>query len=400
MSNKLNTIKEAIEDIRKGKIIIVVDDENRENEGDFVTAAQLITSEKVNFMLQNGRGLLCTAIDKKRARDLSLDLMMQKNTSLHETPFTISVDLLGQGCTTGISADDRAKTIKALVDPKIKANQLARPGHIFPLLAQDRGVLDRNGHTEAVVDITRLAGLKPGGALIEILKPNGKMARLPDLFKIAKKFNLKIVSIKDLIEYRKLHDSITEVSKEAKLPTKFGEFKIQAFRDIEEKEHLILSKGNISKKTPLVRVHSECLTGDVFLSRKCDCGAQLHKSMKLISEYGSGMIIYLRQEGRGIGLLNKINAYYLQNKGRDTVEANLELGFKKDHRDYSVAAAILKNKKISKIKLITNNPHKIQELRTYGVKILERVEINTEVNIYNKKYLKTKNKKLDHKLKI
>jgi len=400
MLEKLNTIEEAIEDIRQGKVIIVVDDENRENEGDFVCAAETITTEIVNFMATHGRGLICTPLTAKRCEELDLDLMVPKNTSLHQTPFTISVDLVGFGCTTGISASDRAKTIKALADPDTKPEYLGRPGHIFPLKAREGGVLQRTGHTEAVIDLARLAGLKPVGALVEIMNEDGTMARLPQLFKIAQKFNLKIISIEDLIAYRIKTESLIEKDITVELPTEWGIFKLSAYKQLTNgKIHLALTKGDWDKDEPiLVRVHSSCVTGDIFGSCKCDCGGQLHKAMQMVEEAGKGVVLYMNQEGRGIGLLNKLKAYHLQEQGYDTVEANIELGFKADERDYGIGAQILRDLGACKIKLITNNPTKRLGLAAYGIEIVENVPIIVPSTEHSALYLKTKRDKMGHTL--
>lgn len=399
-NSQLNTIEEAIEDIKNGKIIIVVDNENRENEGDFVVAAELITAEKVNFMATHGRGLICAPLTEERCKELDLDLMVGHNTALHQTPFTVSVDLNGHGCTTGISASDRAKTIKALVDPNTKPEDLGRPGHIFPLKARDKGVLKRAGHTEAVVDLTRLAGLQPGGALVEIMNEDGTMARLPQLLEIAKKFNLKIISIEALIAYRLQRESLIEKGKRVKLPTEYGDFELIPYRQKSNGlEHVALVKGKWDDNEPiLVRVHSSCVTGDIFGSYRCDCGPQLHEAMRKIEAAGKGVIVYMNQEGRGIGLFNKIHAYKLQEEGRDTVEANVELGFDADERDYGVGAAILHDLKIKKIKLLTNNPKKITGLEGYGLKIVENIPIEVKPNKFNEFYLETKRAKMGHTL--
>lgn len=402
MKVKLNTIEEAIEDIRQGKIIIVVDDKDRENEGDFVIAAELITDEKVNFMAMHGRGLICVPIPEKRCEELELEMMVGKNTSLHETNFTVSVDLIGQGCTTGISASDRAKTIKALVDPNTKPDDLGRPGHIFPLKAKERGVLRRAGHTEAVVDLTKMAGLKPGGALVEIMNDDGTMARLPDLIKIAAKFKLKIISIEDLIAYRFKQESLIQRGVKVKLPTEFGQFEMIVYRQISNGlEHAALIKGKWKASEPiLVRVHSSCVTGDIFHSLRCDCGQQLENAVKMIEKEGKGAILYMMQEGRGIGLFNKIMTYKLQEEGMDTVEANIELGFHSDERDYGIGAQILRDLGIKKIKLITNNPVKRAGLEGYGLEIVEIVSNEIPSNKYNEFYLRTKRDKMGHLLKL
>jgi 3,4-dihydroxy 2-butanone 4-phosphate synthase/GTP cyclohydrolase II len=398
---RLNTIEEAIEDIRNGKLIIVVDDEDRENEGDFIAAAEHMTPEMVNFMATHGRGLICCAIPEERCDELELDLMVQTNTSSHATPFTVSVDLLGHGCTTGISASDRAKTINALVDSSTKPEDLGRPGHIFPLKARTKGVLRRAGHTEAAVDLARLAGLRPGGALVEIMNEDGTMARLPQLIEIADKFDLKIVTIKSLIEYQLKRDSIIVKGVKAKLPTEFGDFDIVPFiQKSNGAEHVALIKGTWKKDEPvLVRVHSSCMTGDIFHSYRCDCGPQLHEAMRLIDEAQKGVIIYLMQEGRGIGIFNKIHAYKLQEEGQDTVEANLSLGFEDDERDYGVGASILRDLGLGKIKLMTNNPVKRAGLEGYGLEIVDNIPLVIEPNEHNLKYLETKVSKMGHSFK-
>jgi len=397
-SHTLNTIPEAIEDIKNGKIIIVVDDEDRENEGDFVAAAELITPQIVNFMATHGRGLICAAIPEERCKELDLNLMVGKNTSLHETAFTVSVDLIGNSCTTGISVFDRAKTIKALVDIETRSTDLARPGHIFPLKAKNMGVLRRSGHTEAVVDLTRLAGLRPGGALVEIMNNDGTMARLPELLDIAHNFNLKIISIRDLIAYRLQNESLIEKGEQIKLPTEFGNFNLIPFRQISNGlEHIALIKGEWTANEPiLVRVHSSCITGDIFASKRCDCGQQLHFAMQMIENAGKGVLVYMNQEGRGIGLFNKIKAYKLQEKGRDTVEANLELGFDADERDYGVGAQILRSIGVGKIRLISNNPVKRIGLEAYGIHIVENIALEMQPNEYNNFYMKTKRDKMGH----
>ncbi len=400
--SKLNTIEEAIEDIRDGKVIIVVDDEDRENEGDFVVAAETITPEIVNFMATHGRGLICAPLPEDRCEELELELMVGNNTALHATPFTVSVDLNGHGCTTGISASDRAKTIKALVDPSTKPEDLGRPGHIFPLKAKQRGVIRRAGHTEAVVDLTRLAGLKSGGALVEIMNEDGTMARMPQLLKIAKKFDLKIISIEDLIKYRLKEDTLVEKGTRVKLPTEYGNFDLIPFKQKSNGlEHVALIKGKWTKDEPVcVRVHSSCVTGDIFGSMRCDCGQQLHEAMRKIDKAGKGVVLYMNQEGRGIGLFNKIKAYKLQEEGMDTVEANIELGFEDDERDYGVGASILRELGLGKIKLITNNPIKRKGLEAYGLEIVENISLEIEPNEYNKFYLETKQKKMGHSLEL
>jgi len=395
---KLNTIEEAITDIQNGKVIIVVDDEDRENEGDFLTAARNITPEVINFMATHGRGLICAAITEEKAKELQLELMVTSNTALHETAFTVSIDLLGYGCTTGISAADRSKTIQAMIDPNMKAKDFGRPGHIFPLIAKNGGVLRRTGHTEATIDFARLAGFESCGALVEIMNEDGTMARLPDLMKIAKKFDLKIVTIKDLISYRLAKESIVTKQVEVAMPTKFGDFRLIDYKvNTNGEEHLALIKGEWKKDEPvLVRVHSSCVTGDIFGSCRCDCGPQLEKAMQLIEKEGKGVIVYMNQEGRGIGLLNKLKAYKLQEEGKDTVEANLELGFKADERDYGIGAQILRDLGVSKMRLMTNNPVKRVGLVGYGLEIVENISIIIESNPHNEKYLQTKKEKLGH----
>jgi 3,4-dihydroxy 2-butanone 4-phosphate synthase/GTP cyclohydrolase II len=394
----LNTIDEALDDIRQGKIIIVVDDEDRENEGDFIVAAEKITPETVNFMITHGRGLLCAPLPESRCEELGLEMMVGENTALHQTPFTVAVDLLGHGCTTGISASDRAKTIQALVDSNTKPEDLGRPGHIFPLKARERGVLRRAGHTEAVVDLTRMAGMKSGGALVEILNEDGTMARLPQLLEISKKFGIKIIAIKDLIAYRLKTESIVERGAKVKMPTEFGDFELIVFKQLHGGlEHLALIKGEWTVDEPiLVRVHSSCMTGDIFGSCRCDCGPQLHEAMRMIDKEGKGVVIYLSQEGRGIGLFNKIHAYKLQEEGKDTVEANLALGFRADERDYGVGASILREINVSKMRLITNNPLKRRGLEGYGLTVVENVPIVIPANQYNRFYLETKVRKMGH----
>jgi 3,4-dihydroxy 2-butanone 4-phosphate synthase / GTP cyclohydrolase II len=395
---KLNTIDEALEDIRLGKVIIVVDDEDRENEGDFVTAARNATPEVINFMATHGRGLICTPLTEERAQELKLDMMVPSNTSLHETPFTVSVDLLGHGCTTGISASDRSKTVKALIDQNMKPSDFGRPGHIFPLKSKPGGVLRRAGHTEATVDLSVLAGFEPCGVLIEILNEDGTMARLPQLVKIAAKFDLKIISIEDLISYRLAKESIVSRQVVVNMPTEWGDFKLIDYKlETNGQEHLALVKGEWQKDEPiLVRMHSSCVTGDIFGSCRCDCGAQLHQSMKMIEKAGKGVVVYLNQEGRGIGLLNKLKAYKLQEDGLDTVEANVELGFKADERDYGVGAQILRDLGVRKIKLMSNNPKKRAGLIGYGLEIVENVNISVGSNPHNEKYLQTKKDKMGH----
>ena len=396
----LDKIEEAIEAIKKGEVIIVVDDEDRENEGDFICAAERVTPDIINFMSKEGRGLICASLPEDRCAELDLDLMVGKNTATYETPFTVSVDLIGHGTTTGISTSDRSKTIQALVDPKTTPEDLGRPGHIFPLKAKQGGVLRRSGHTEAAVDFSRLAGLTPGGVLVEILKDDGTMARLPDCRKIADKFGLKLVSIADLIEYRMKKESLVDEEIEVNMPTDWGEFQLKSFRQINTGEqHLALVKGTWEKDEPiLVRVHSSCVTGDIFGSCRCDCGGQLHGAMKMVEEEGRGVVLYMNQEGRGIGLLNKLKAYKLQEQGRDTVEANLELGFKSDQRDYGVGAQILRKLGVHKMKLITNNPKKRVGLMGYGLEIVDNVPIEIVPNVHNQKYLETKRDKLGHEI--
>ncbi len=400
--SKFNTIEEAIEDIRNGKMIIVVDDDDRENEGDFVVAAEKITPDIVNFMAKYGRGLICASITESRCAELDLELMVGKNTAIYETPFTVSVDLNGYGCTTGISASDRAKTIKALVDENMKPEDFGRPGHIFPLRAKENGVLRRPGHTEAVVDLTRLAGLKPGGALVEIMNDDGTMARLPELLKLAEKFDMKIISIEDLIKFRLKTDSLIEMGDTVNLPSKYGQFKLIPFRQKSNGlEHVAIFKGEWSYDDEvLVRVHSSCLTGDILGSMKCDCGNQLHKALRLVEEKEQGVVLYMQQEGRGIGLFNKIKAYKLQEQGLDTVEANLKLGFKADERDYGIGAQMLRSMGVRKVNLITNNPRKIKGLEGFDIEILNTTSIESEANEHNQCYLETKKSKLGHSICI
>ena len=401
MSNiKLDTIEEAIEAIRQGKIIIVADDEDRENEGDMICASEAMTPELTNFMIREGRGLMCVSLTEERCQELGLSMMVGSNTATHETPFTVSVDLLGQGCTTGISAQDRAKTILALVNPATKPEDLGRPGHIFPLKAKKEGVLRRTGHTEAAMDFAHLAGFKPSGVLIEVLKDDGSMARLPDLRKIADKFDLKLVTIKDLVEYRLKHESLIKREIGVDMPTEFGHFELIAFKQITTGDiHLALIKGSWEKdEAVMVRVHSSCVTGDIFGSCRCDCGGQLHKAMEMVEKEGKGIILYMFQEGRGIGLVNKLKAYKLQEMGRDTVEANLELGFKMDERDYGVGASILRDLGVSKLRLISNNPKKRVALSGYDIEIVDTIPIEIPSNPHNKKYLTTKRDKMGHTL--
>ena len=398
---KFNTIEEAITDIKEGKVVIVIDDENRENEGDFVAAAELATAEMINFMATHGRGLICTPLLESRCDELGLDLMIGKNSAAFETPFTISIDLIGHGCTTGISAQDRAKTVQALVDPNIRPEELGKPGHIFPLKARKGGVLRRAGHTEAAVDLARLAGLQPAGVIVEILNEDGTMARTNDLFKIAEKFDLKFITIKDLIEYRIKNETLISEEADVALPTEYGNFKMKAYKQTTNNQlHLAIYKGEWEANDEiLVRVHSSCMTGDIFGSCRCDCGPQLEQALTQIEKEGKGVLVYMNQEGRGIGLLNKLKAYELQEKGRDTVEANTELGFNADDRDYGVGAQILRAMNVSKVKLLSNNPKKRVGLMGYGIEIVESVAIEIESNDYNEFYLKTKRDKMGHSLK-
>ncbi len=399
MNEELKNIELAIEDFRQGKFVIVVDDEDRENEGDFITAAETITPEKVNFMLQNGRGVLCAPITISRAEELQLPHQVEENTSMLGTPFTVTVDLL-EGCSTGVSTHDRAATIRALADPNRKPSDFGRPGHINPLYAQDKGVLRRAGHTEAAIDLARLAGLQPASALIEILNEDGTMARMPQLQEVAKRFGMRIITIKDLISYRLKRESLVEKGVEADMPTEHGHFHIIPFRQKSNGlEHVALFKGQWKEDEPiLVRMHSSCMTGDIFGSRRCDCGEQLHKAMELIEREGKGVVVYLNQEGRGIGLMNKIAAYKLQEQGDDTVDANIHLGFQPDERDYGVGAQILRALGVSKIRLITNNPVKRVGLEGYGLEIVENVPIVIQPNEYNRRYLETKKNRMGHKL--
>ena len=397
--NNLKHIEEAIEDFRQGKFVIVVDDEDRENEGDFITAAETITPEKVNFMLREGRGVLCAPITISRARELELPHQVEENTSMLGTPFTVTVDLL-EGCTTGVSAHDRAATIRALAEPNIKPSSFGKPGHINPLSAQDKGVLRRAGHTEAAIDLARLAGMNPAAALIEILNPDGTMARMPQLREVAAKHGMRIIAIKDLIAYRLQLESLVERGEEADLPTEYGHFRIIPFRQKSNGlEHIAIIKGSWTPEEPvLVRMHSSCATGDIFGSQRCDCGEQLHRAMRQIDEAGKGAVVYLMQEGRGIGLMNKIAAYKLQEEGDDTVDANLHLGFKADERDYGVGAQILRELGIGKIRLISNNPVKRVGLEGYGLEIVENVPMIIPPTPYNKRYLETKRLRMGHKL--
>jgi 3,4-dihydroxy 2-butanone 4-phosphate synthase/GTP cyclohydrolase II len=402
MKFTLNTIEEGIEEIKNGRVIIVVDDEDRENEGDFLTAARNVTPEIINFMATHGRGLICAPLLEDKCDELGLDLMVKSNSAAYETPFTISVDLNGHGCTTGISASDRSKTIQALIDPTIHPSELGKPGHIFPLRAKKEGVLRRAGHTEAAVDLSRLAGFEPAGVIVEILNEDGTMARLPQLVKIAKKFNLKIISIEDLIEYRIKTESLIERIVDVKMPTKWGDFQLHAYKEINSgKEHLALVKGTWNKdENILVRVHSSCITGDIFGSCRCDCGPQLHAAMQTIEKEGKGVIVYMNQEGRGIGLVNKLKAYKLQEDGFDTVEANLMLGFNADERDYGIGAQIIRDLGISKMKLMTNNPTKRTGLVGYGLEIVENISLEIESNEHNEEYLITKRDKMGHSIKM
>lgn len=395
---KIDSILEAIEEIKNGKVIIVVDDEDRENEGDFVCAAESITPEIVNFMATHGRGLICAPLIEDRCEELGLELMVGKNTAAFETPFTVSVDLIGHGCTTGISAHDRFKTIKALVDPEIKPDELGKPGHIFPLKAKKEGVLRRAGHTEAAIDFARLAGFRPAGVLVEIMNEDGSMARLADLRKVADRFNLKLATIKDLIAYRMKVESQIRKQVEVKMPTEYGDFRLVAYEQINTMEvHMALVKGEWKSDEPvMVRVHSSCVTGDIFGSCRCDCGSQLHNAMQMVDREGKGVVLYMKQEGRGIGLLNKLRAYKLQEDGLDTVEANLQLGFEMDSRDYGIGAQILSDLGVSKIRLITNNPQKRVGLMGYGLEIVENIAIEIAPNPHNEKYLITKRDKLGH----
>ncbi|RYY38256.1 MAG: bifunctional 3,4-dihydroxy-2-butanone-4-phosphate synthase/GTP cyclohydrolase II [Chitinophagaceae bacterium] len=396
----LHSIESAIEDIRNGKLVIVVDDEDRENEGDFITASRNVTPEVINFMSKHGRGLICIALLEDRCAELGLELMVNNNTALHETAFTVSVDLLGHGCTTGISAHDRSATVQALIDPATRTEDLGRPGHIFPLRAKKGGVLRRAGHTEAAADLARLAGFEPSGVLVEILNEDGTMARLPQLLEIAEKFDFKVISIKDLIEYRVQRDSLIEEIVRVDMPTQFGHFKLVAFQEKgSSNEHLALIKGSWDKDEPvLVRVHSSCFTGDILGSLRCDCGEQLHAAMKLVDDAGKGVILYMNQEGRGIGLLNKLRAYRLQEEGMDTVEANLHLGFQMDQRDYGVGAQILRHLGIQKLRLISNNPKKRVGLIGYGLEIVDNVPLKITPNPHNERYLQTKRDKLGHEM--
>ena len=402
MDFKVNTIEEAIEDFRQGKFVIVVDDEDRENEGDFIIAAEKITAEHVNFMLHNGRGVLCAPITEDRCHELQLDMQVHDNTSLLGTPFTVTVDNLEDGCTTGVSMHDRASTIRALANPDTKPTQLGRPGHINPLRARNGGVLVRAGHTEAAVDLARLSGLYPAGALIEIINEDGTMARMPQLQEVAKRFGLKIVTIKDLIAYRIAHETLVRKEEEVFLPTRWGNFQLIAYTQLDNgTTHMVLRKGVWEEGEPvLVRVHSSCATGDIFGSCKCDCGDQLHHAMEMIEREGKGLIAYMSQEGRGIGLVNKLKAYHLQEQGFDTVDANIKLGFKADERDYGIGAQILRDQKVTKMRLITNNPVKRTGLEGYGLEVTEIVPIVEAPNKYNERYLKTKQDRMGHELHL
>jgi len=396
----LDTVESALEDIKEGKLVIVVDDESRENEGDFVTAARNVTPEIINFMSKYGRGLICAPLTEARCDELKLSLMVENNTVLHQTPFTVSVDLLGNGCTTGISAADRAKTVQALIAPATRPEDLGRPGHIFPLRAKTEGVLRRAGHTEATVDLARLAGFEPAGVLVEIMNDDGTMARLPQLVLLAKKYNLKIIAIKDLISYRLRTESMIKEQVRVQMPTKHGNFTLIAFKQCFTNEiHLALTKGSWEKDEPiLVRVHSSCFTGDILHSLRCDCGDQLEVAMEMVEAAGKGVVLYMNQEGRGIGLINKLKAYKLQEEGKDTVEANLALGFKNDQRDYGIGAQILRYLNVSKIKLMSNNPKKRAGLLGYGLEIVENVAIEIKPNIHNQFYLQTKRDKMGHEI--
>jgi 3,4-dihydroxy 2-butanone 4-phosphate synthase/GTP cyclohydrolase II len=396
----LNTIEEAIADLKAGKVIIVVDDADRENEGDFITASRNVTPEVINFMATHGRGLICAALTEERCEELELEMMVTKNTSSHETAFTISVDLIGHGCTTGISAGDRAKTVQALINPDTKASDLGRPGHIFPLRAKKGGVLRRSGHTEATVDLARIAGFEPSGVLVEIMNEDGTMARLPNLVKIAEKFDLKIISIEDLIAYRLRTETLIERAVKVHMPTQYGFFDLIAYKQLNNSyEHIALVKGHWEpNEAVLVRVHSSCITGDIFGSCRCDCGSQLHKAMEMIEKAGKGVIVYMNQEGRGIGLLNKLRAYQLQEQGLDTVEANIELGFKADEREYGVGAQILRDLGVTKMHLLTNNPTKRAGLTAFGLEIIDNVPIIIPSNKHNEQYLATKRDKMGHSI--
>ncbi|MEX0813599.1 MAG: bifunctional 3,4-dihydroxy-2-butanone-4-phosphate synthase/GTP cyclohydrolase II [Chitinophagales bacterium] len=401
MKNKLDSIESAVEDMKNGKLIIVVDDEDRENEGDFITAAENVTPEIINFMATHGRGLICAPIVESKAQELGLELMVGSNTSLHDTPFTVSIDLKGHGCSTGISASDRAKTVRALIDPNIHPSELSKPGHIFPLKARKGGVLRRAGHTEATIDLARLAGMDPVGVLVEIMNEDGTMARLPELFKIAERFDMKIISIEDLIKYRMEKERlIKKVVSDVDMPTKYGDFKVHGYRQLTtDDEHFALVKGTWEPGEPvLVRVHSSCLTGDLLGSLRCDCGDQLIAAIKAVEEEGKGVILYMNQEGRGIGLLNKLRAYKLQEEGMDTYEANEALGFKMDERDYGVGAQILRDLGVSKMRLLSNNPKKRTGIVGYGLEIVENISLEVVCNKHNERYLKTKRDKMGHEI--
>ncbi len=400
MNYSINTIEEALEDFKQGKFVIVVDDEDRENEGDFITAAELITPDKINFMLREGRGVLCAPITISRAKELGLDRQVADNTSILGTPFTVTVDKL-EGCTTGVSAHDRAMTVQALADPSSTGTTFGRPGHINPLYAQDNGVLARAGHTEAAVDLARLSGLQPAAALIEILNEDGTMARMPQLVEVAKKFGMKMIAIKDLIAYRRKKECVVETGEKVEMPTLYGNFKLIPFRQKSNGlEHVALIKGEWQPDEPvLVRVHSSCATGDIFGSRRCDCGEQLQKAMEMVEKEGKGVILYMNQEGRGIGLMNKIKAYKLQEEGLDTVDANIHLGFQPDEREYGVGAEILQILGVKKMRLLTNNPVKRIGLESYGLEIVENVAIEVEPNQYNRFYIETKKNRMGHTIK-
>lgn len=402
MREKLNTIEEALTAIKAGEVIIVVDDEDRENEGDFLTAARNVTPEIINFMATHGRGLICAPLVEDRCDELGLDLMVRSNSAAYETPFTVSVDLMGHGCTTGISASDRSKTVQALIDPSIKAEELGKPGHIFPLRAKRGGVLRRAGHTEAAIDLSRLAGFEPAGVIVEILNEDGTMARLPQLLEIADKFDLKIITIEDLIKYRIQKETLVDREVKVRLPTENGDFDMVAYKDKNSgEEHLALIKGTWEEDEPvLTRVHSSCITGDIFGSCRCDCGPQLQAAMKKIEAEGKGVIVYMNQEGRGIGMMNKLKAYKLQEEGLDTIEANLKLGFKEDQRDYGIGAQILRDLGVRKMRLMSNNPKKRTGLIGYGLEIVENVALEIESNKHNELYLKTKRDKMGHSLKV
>lgn len=400
MATQLHSIEAALADIKAGKIIIVVDDEDRENEGDFLMAAEKVTPEAINFMAREGRGLICTPITEAIAKRLNLDLMVTKNSANHHTAFTVSIDLSGHGCTTGISAKDRAATILAMIDESVPADDFARPGHVFPLIAKNGGVLRRAGHTEATVDLARLAGIKEAGVIVEIMNEDGTMARLPDLIKIAEKHAMKIISIKDLIAYRMRNETLIRREESVDMPTAYGHFQLIAYTQLDTNEtHLAIVKGNWEKDEPvMVRVHSSCVTGDILGSMRCDCGDQLHAALRLIEKEGKGVVLYMQQEGRGIGLINKLHAYRLQEQGKDTVEANLELGFKMDNRDYGVGAQIINDLGINKIKLISNNPKKRVGLIGYGLEIVENIPIEVHPNPHNLNYLRTKRDKMGHEI--